>query len=457
MAIPSRITSTGRPKLHTFDALRNRSFRFLWPLNFFSYFTRWMQMTALAWMVLDLTDSPWLVALVGFFGMVPMLLLGIVGGALADRVDRKRLILATQLANLVAAGSMAVLLATGAAAFWHAYLIVLVVGTGSALDGPSRRSSIHDLLGRAGVTNAVALDSMAMHASRMLGPAVGGGLISLIDVTGVYVVVTVIYVLALALVRPLRLPAPPRLRSIATGATLAEGATSAGGHEAVASHPGIREILRNLFEGLRYVSGQHLILATVLVTVLMNLLLFPYMQMVPVVARDVLGVGPGLMGVLMASDGLGALLGSTLIASVGTITHHGRVYMGGSMIGLVMLLLFAFSETYGLSLTLLLLLGLGTAGFGAMQATIVMLVSREEMRGRALGVISVAIGAGPLGALMIGVFATAWGATSAIAVLAILGMVSLSLVALLMPSLRQRILAQEETSSETHPAPQKAA
>ena len=191
----------------------------------------------------------------------------------------------------------------------------------------------------------------------------------------------------------------------------------------------------NLIEGFRYVRGNKVILATVWVTVFMNLLMFPYMQMVPVIAKDTLHVGPGLMGVLMGASGLGALVGAVLIASLRTITYHGRLYLGGSLVALATLLAFSLSTWYLASLPIMVILGLGTAGFGTMQATITMLVSSEEMRGRALGVMSLAIGAGPLGAVLTGAVASAYGAPFAIGLNAAIGLVLLASIAVLMPSL----------------------
>ena len=419
--------------LRTFHAFQNRGFRFLWPANFFSYISRWMQMTMLIWYVLELTDSPFLVALVGFFGMGPMLFLGILGGTLADRVDKRKLLIATQVVNLIGAAITAALLLTDQLQIWHAYLMVSLSGIGWALDSPSRRSIILNLVGRTAITNAVALDSMAMHSSRMAGPALAGLLIKFIGVPGGYVVVVALYLVAVSLMWLVRVPSA----LAADDGSPAETPTPPRGRDS-------QGILRNLAEGLRYVRGSSTIKATILVTILMNLLVFSYMQMVPVIARDVLMVGPGLVGLLMGIDGFGSLLGSMIIASVGDIRHHGRVYLIGSMIAIIALLLFSFSRSYWLSLAILLILGLGGAGFGTMQSLIVMLVSSAEMRGRALGVISLAIGTGPLGLLMTGAVADLFTPTTAIGLNAAIGIVALALVALLMPSLRQQTQQEEQ-------------
>ena len=398
-------------RLHTFDAFHNPGYRLLWSGYLFSNVSRWMQMTMLAWLVLELTDSPLRVALVGFFGMSPMLFLGMIGGVLADRVDRRRLILASQSVSLIASVMMAVVLLLGAEQYWYAYLVTLVSGIGWALDMPSRRALLPDLMGRSGVTNAVALDSVAMHCSLLLGPVLAGTLISVVDVSGGYLAIASFQLVSVLLIRAVRLPGPPKRYGQSAN------------------------IVGNLIEGFRYVRGNKVILATVWVTVFMNLLMFPYMQMVPVIAKDTLHVGPGLMGVLMGASGLGALVGAVLIASLRTITYHGRLYLGGSLVALATLMAFSLSTWYLASLPIMVILGLGTAGFGTMQATITMLVSSEEMRGRALGVMSLAIGAGPLGAVLTGAVASVFGAPFAIGLNAAIGLVLLASIAVLMPSL----------------------
>ena len=422
MVTPHRSVPGTVRSLRTLQAFHNPQFRLLWPANFFAHISRWSQMTLLSWLVLDLTGSPWRVALVGASGFAPSLLLGVIGGLLADRMDRKRLMLITQSMNLAVTVAMTVVLFTGRVEFWHAYVVIFVNGLGSALDMPSRRSVVLDLMGRSAVTNAIAVDSIGMHTSRMVGPALAGVLITAVDVSGAYIVVNLFYLTTVLLTRALQLP-PRRTQQ-------AEQVRSQG-------------VARSLAEGFRYVAGQNTILAAVIVTVLMNLLLFPYQQMVPVIAKNVLDVGPGLMGLLLASEGFGAFIGAVGIASAANITRHGRIFLGGSLLSLLAILAFSSSGYYGLSLPILIVAGLGTSGFGTMQATIVILVAREEMRGRALGVMTLAIGASPLGALLVGGLASVLGPIEAVALMTGVGFVSVAIVGTLMPSLRGRITPDE--------------
>ena len=427
-------------RIHTFDAFLNPNYRLLWVSNFFAYISRWMQMTMLGWFVFEETGSAFLVTLVGFSGMGPLVVLGVFGGVLADRLDKRKLLLGTLFANLLAATGMAalifsdLLLSTDMVQYWHAYLVMLVGGIGWGLDMPSRRTIVLDVLGRARVNNAIALDSVGMHSSRMLGPLIGGGLISISlfafseshggnGLEAGYAVTLLFFIASAIMMLNVKTP-----------------------HRDAASAPQASwNIIGNLVEGVRYVCSEATLLAVVLITVFMNLLLFPYQQLIPVVASEVLNVGPTLMGLLLAFEGLGALTGSIAIASASNLTHHGRVYLFGSLAGLTMLLLFSFSQWYGVSLALMLLLGLGTAGFGAMQATIILLVARDDMRGRGLGVITLAIGAGPIGGLMLGRTADAIGAPIAMTINAVLGLITVGLVGLLVPSLRGRMTSDSES------------
>ena len=401
--------------IRTFDAFQNPEFRLFWPSNFFNNMSRWTQMTLLPWMVLLLTDSPFLVALIGFFALTPMLLLGVFGGVIADRVDRKVLLLSTQSANLVGAVAMTALLYTGKVEYWHGYVAITVMGLGWALDQPSRRALLHDLVGRRGVTNALALDQMGNYASRAAGPALAGLVISVAGLAGGYVAITIFSCASLLLLGNVRLPA------------------------SAARSLGARNVLGNLSEGFRYVRGNDVIIAVVAISAVMNMFMFQSLQMVPVLAREVMGVGPGLMGTLMAAEGLGALAGSALIASAAGLRHHGRVYLGGSLLASGALLILGLSQAYWLSMPTLLILGLGTGAFGTMQAAIVILVAREEMRGRALGVVAVSIGLSPFGSLLVGAVASAVSVSFAVGLNGGLAVGLLALVGLLMPSVLRRI------------------
>lgn len=371
-------------------------------------------MTLLAWLILELTNSPWHVALVGFFNSMPMLLLGLFGGVLADRLNRLVVLIALQVINASASLFLVIMLMTNSVEAWHGYLMIAMIGASWALGTPSRRGLIFDLLGTSGITNAVALDSVGMNGSRMIGPALAGALIATIGVTGGFVVTTICYILGLLILFTIRV------------------------QQAEDSIRSSQSVLHNLVEGLRYAKQNRTIFADVCITIIMNFLLFPYMQMVPVLARDVLHVGPTLMGILQGAEGVGALIGALGLASLTSVRYHGRFFVIGSMIALVAMVFFSISSWYIVSFPLLFLMGLGTACFGTMQATIVMISASSEMRGRALGVISLAIGSGPLGSLALGAIADAISPVFAVRAHALIGLILLCMTMLLIPSIMDR-------------------
>ena len=433
----SRIENKATRRLHTFDAFHSLNYRLLWGTNSTMYVSRWMQMTTLSWFVLDRTDSAFSVGLVGFFGMVPFLVLGIFGGYLADVLDRKLLIAVTQFLNLISAVIMCVLLSLDIVEYWYAYIAIIIPGLGWSLDMPSRRSLIMDIMGPQGLTNGVALDSVGMHISKMIGPALAGALIAFTGVQGSYILLSV--VMAVGCLLFLKVSQPERPNQIAKS-KISSGTTSdlAGSSERKL----MREVFSNLAEGFKYAFSSQTIVAVIVITVFMNLLLFPYMQMVTVVSKNILFVGPLLMGILMASDGLGALVGSTLIASRNKMVYHGRIYLYGSILSLIALMVFSMSSWYLVSLPLLLILGIGTSGFGTMQSAIVLLVSRPELRGRALGVVTLAIGAGPIGSLVVGAVSEWIGPANALLFNSIIGLVLVCLSGLFMPSIRGKIIPE---------------
>lgn len=385
--------------------------------------------------ILERTQSPFLVSLVAFFGMIPMLVLGVFGGVLADRLSRKYLLMATQAANLVAGAIMLTLLFSELILgrqimpFWVAYGALLVAGTGWALDMPSRRSIVFDLLGKERVTNGIATDSIGMHSSMMLGPIFAGAITSFAGFSGGYVVIVIYYLLSVVLMGMVRVPPKEKVTTVQP------------------------KIARNLWEGFQYVTRNEIIFATIMITIFMNVLLFPFQQLVSVIAVNVLNAEYWQIGLLMGSQGVGSLVGGIMIASASNIRHHGLIYIYGSMLALVMLLLFSFSNLYFVSLPILVILGLGLAGFGTMQSTIVILAAREEMRSRALAVITIAIGTGPLGAVLIGAIAEKIGPQNAITINAIAGLITVGLIALLSPPLRRRIVSDNSREPEATQKP----
>jgi MFS family permease len=391
--------------------LTNGAFLRVWLTGGVAGVLRWLELLAISVYVLETTGSPFLVALMTFLRMAPMFLFGIPAGALADRYDRKRLLL---IGLLVLAGAAAVLAAVALLdriALWHIAVGTFLNGMFWASEFPVRRIMLGEIAGVERLSRAMALESATSNATRMIGPALGGVLIQTSGLWGVYALGVLLYLACAALI----LPVAYRSAGAARGASL----------------------LTMLREGWRFARGERLIMATLAVTVIVNLWGFAYITMVPVIGERALGLSPALIGVLMSTEGLGAVIGALLVARYDRPRHYTRIYTGSSAAFLLGVLAFALSTWFPLSLALILSCGIGIAGFAVMQSTIVFLAAPAAVRSRVMGLLTVAIGAGPLGMLYVGVLANWLDATAAVACIALQGLLALALAAWYWPELRR--------------------
>src|SRR5215475_5776493 len=385
------------PHFADLSILRNRDFLWLWAAGGMSHASRWMETGVLGWLILDLTDSPWHVALVGAARSAPLLAFGLFAGLIADRTNRRVVMLCAQSVNALATGVLLVLLLLGAIQPWHVLLVAFILGCSTILDMPSRRSLIYDLAGPQQVVSAMSLETVNNTVGKFLGPLIGGLMIEMTGFAGVYLLLMAVYLLALCLILQVRIDMP-----VPAGTA--------------------QPIWQSLVSGIRYALHDRVVLGVLCITVIMNALAFSYVQILPVVARDHLQVGPGLMGLLASADGMGTLIGALLLAGLGTLTSHGRIFAMGALLELVSLLAFAASPWYALSCVLLFGVGLGNAGFSTMQSTIILLSAAPGMRGRAVGVLGLCIGSTPLGLLELGALSAIVGAPIAISVNAAIGL-----------------------------------
>jgi MFS family permease len=295
---------------------------------------------------------------------------------------------------------LAVLFATGNGGLWSLIILETVMGIAWAIDFPSRRTVLFTLVGQKRVTNAVSLESVSMQGTKIVGPVVGGVLLAHVGPVACYLLLAVLYaaslLLILSLARRISLPVAPRVDE---------------------------SVLAGLAAGFQEARGQSAIFGVLIITIIMNGLVFPYQQILPVFARDVLDVGPELLGVLVAAGGVGNLIGALWTAGRRDFMAHRQVFVAGSMAAAVLVVVQSFSPGYLISLPIQLAIGIGEAGFGTMQSTIVLLAAHERARGRVLGILSVCIGTNPLGALGVGFASTYVGAPLAFGVSAMLALV----------------------------------
>ncbi|MEZ4658126.1 MAG: MFS transporter [Caldilineaceae bacterium] len=400
-----------------------RDFRFLITSNFLWWQARWMESILVGWLVLELTNSAWQVALMAFYRSIPFLLVGFFSGSLIDRFGRRACIQFAQTCNFLISVLITLLLWLGRLELWHLAVAAFVMGSVWSVDWPARRSLIPDLVGKEQTVNAMMMENFVQNLSAVFGPFLGGAFIAALGPAGCYTALTITAGLALIMVLGLSKQPIPRT-AMPAGAPAGESP------------------FRRIGDGLQYAWRNHALLGVMFITMVMNLCAFPYMDMLPVIARDVLHQGPIGLGMLGAATGVGSFIGLFVITKLRQRISHSWIFAGGSAFMCLMLIGFALSTNLGLSLLLLVIGGLGRVCFGVMQSSIMLLSSSDEMRSRVMGSLTLFIGAGPFGRLQIGALATAFGAASALALQAGLGIVAIGVVLLILPGFRRAGVVQ---------------
>lgn len=374
---------------------------------------RWLDMLVLVVFTFELTDSAGHVALVLVARMLPRLIFGVALGTLADRVNRKRLWIASLLGLGAVTLSLSALIASGGLVFWQLLVAVFAAGMFWAAEFPVRRALMADVVPDEAIGPAISIDWTTDSMNRTIGPALGGFLFVTVGAEGAYLLMAGVFGLAAL--------AATRLQYTSIARAPEEGESP----------------LQHLLGGLRYVRTSRLLVGVLMVTVVFNVVFPPYQSMIPVIGREILLANPVRVGLLSATEGLGAVMAALWIASRATPRMYPRIYFFGTAMFLVCALGFSQSATYAVSSLLVFMAGFGFSSFATMQTTILVRASAPAMRGRVLGVLSLAIGAGPLGALQVGPLVGAVGEQTALTIVMAEGLVMLLIVGAIWPMLRQ--------------------
>ena len=390
-----------RRRARRWGLLASADFRRLWLIGIVAFAVRWLEMLVVGVFVYQHTGSAFAVAMMTMLRMLPMALFGAFIGAWVERVERRTALIAVVLVMLATSVCLAVLAYGGWLAVWHLAVASFVNGIVWAADNPVRRVMIGEVVGPTQTGPAMSVDVGANNASRMLGPTIGGLLLAGIGISGAFTVSVLCY--GVALVAALRLQ---HRNTIAPA--------EAGG-----------AVLTRMLEGLALVRRDPRVIGTLVVTVVYNVFGWPFTSMIPVIGQDSLGLGASGIGILASMDGIGAFCGALLIAFLARPVHYTRLYIGGVVGYLVLLIVFALAPNVPLAGAALLLTGLTSSAFSVMQATLIYLAAPAEMRSRMYGVLSVCIGVGPIGFVGLGLLAEAIGAPAATVVSGLLGLAAL--------------------------------
>ena len=372
-----------------FSSLKVKHFRIYWSGMFISLIGTWIQNIALSWLVFAQTNSAFLLGVVGFFSSIPLFILSPFGGVLADRGNKRSILIFTQFSFMVLAFLLAVLTQLKLITPGQIIVIALANGMIMAFDAPARQAIIVELVGREHITNAIALNSVSFNSSRIIGPAIAGLLISAVGMSACFYINGLSFLAvigALFLIRAKKEDAP-----IASSA------------------------LRDLKEGFIFARGNRLALGLLSLVAAVSLFGISYVILMPVFANDILRIGVKGLGLLMSSAGLGALAGALLLARLGKFPRKGRLLIWAVSSFALALVGFALSRNYLLALFFLIFVGAGSVMAVALVNTILQTTVPDKFRGRIMSLFMITFaGITPFGNLIAGSLAQFLGVSWAL-------------------------------------------
>jgi MFS family permease len=367
--------------IQIFRSLRHRNYRLLLGGSITASSGYWILITAQGWLVLQLTDSAFWVGLIAFIIGIPSLFLCPFGGLYADRLDRRKMMLFGQVASALPILLLATLTTTGVIAIWHIAALSVLIGTVWAFTDPAYLAIIPSLVTPSDLMNAMAMDTLAWQLSRFIGPAIAGVLMGLVAIGGTFYGAGIAFVVAFLLIFLIRTPA----------AITTERAS----------------IWKDIKEGLSYIRSNKMALTLILMVAGVSLFALPCFWLMPVFARDVLGVGEAGYTQLMMAVGAGGLAGGLAAAKLGDFKRKGWLMIVSALIFTGMLILFAMSRSFPLSLVLAVIIGAANGLFQAVIIALLLSITPDQFRGRMMGLFIITWQLPSIGSLMLGA-ATDW-------------------------------------------------
>ena len=346
----------------------------------FSGTGQWIQQMSVGWLTYELTGSAFLLGAISGARTLPALLLGPFGGLAADRLNRKLVMLACQVFLMTVTAVFATLVLTGNARVWNIFLFTVLTGVAWIFNVPARQATVPGLVPPTHLTNAIALNSSGFNLTRIIGPSIGGVLIAVVGLAGNFYLQALTYVGVVLMIVNMRFSAAP-------------------------ASPSTLSAWRQLADGIAYVWNHPTLRPQMAMAIIPVMLVFPYISLLPIFAKDVLRTGPTEFGLLSAAPGFGALLGTLTIATVGNVERKGRwlfLLLTGAGVSLV---LFSLSRSFPLSAGLLMLVGMFHMTYMTTHHTLLHTTVPNEYRGRAMGITLLNQGLVPLGSLIAGALA----------------------------------------------------
>ena len=407
------MTEAAGARRYGFGALSHRNFRLFFIGQGISLVGTWMQNVGEGWLILTLTNSPFYVGLTAALSSLGVLLFSLYAGVIADRTDKRRFIILMQIAFMLEAFAVAILVFLHIVTVWQVLVLATLLGIASAFDIPMRQSFIVEMVGKDDLMNAIALNSSLFNAARVVGPAIAGFLIGAVGIAWCYFLNGLSYIAVIAGLLMMRLP-PVTLPPKTTSAWM-----------------GFREVLV-------YLRSDRRLRVLMLLTATLSVFGFPYISMMPVFTREVLHRGATGYGALTSSVGIGAVIGALGVALASSrIRARGRLMLvGGTAFG-ILLILFSASRSLALAMVLLALAGCAMIVNNSLTNTLIQTAAPDHLRGRVMGFYSfVFVGMAPFGAFLFGLVAEHVGAPIAIAAGGTVVVLAMTIAGWVVPEIR---------------------
>lgn len=376
-----------------FEALKNAFFaRYVSSVSF-SLIGMWIRITAMGFLVYEITEDPFKLGLIGVVQGAPQLIFGPLAGAYLDRLNRRKVLIAVQLTLLLNMAFLSYLVWSGTVTFGWLVLISVIVGASASFDWPARLSILPMLVTRRELPSAIAIHSAAFNGARVIGPALAGWMIALLGLAasfGLSGAMTIPFLIMLFSMASMVPAAPPRT------------------HET--PHP-----FTSLIDGYKYIWHTVEIRTMIFIDLFPIIIGMSYLTMTPAIARDVLGLGADGLGMLMTAAGIGSLTGTLMVTRLNSMPNRGRMVLVGMTFFAIMIMVYGLSSTYWLSLVAIGFIGLGYGTAATLNDTLIQLKVEEAYRGRVMAAYSTIWGLSPAGGLLAGVMANIVGLQWAVA------------------------------------------
>lgn len=396
----------------TFAALRHRNYRIWFFGQIFSLIGTWMQFAAQDYLVYELTKSPAYLGYVSFINGVPAWLFMLYGGLIADRIPRRTLLIITQTAMMSLAFVLAALVFTGLVAPWHILLMAFFLGIANAFDAPARQSFIVELVEREDLTNAISLNAAMFNSANIVGPAVGGLIYAWVGPAWCFTINGVSFIAVILALVLIQLP-----------------------HFTPSVH---QNALAELKEGFQFILGSPLVRFMILSIGLVSMFAFSLLTLIPAWAVNVLGGDVRTNGILVAARGSGALVGALMLASLAGYNIRGRLWITGSYVIPVGMLIFSLTRSLPLSLLLLSITGWSMIMMANSTNALVQSHIPDHLRGRVMGIYTLTfMGLAPIGSLIIGWIADWLGEPIALQIFALILLIFAIWVTLRHPEIKK--------------------